>query len=114
MSYLSLERRVPEGEAIEPRTLARLYELISRLPVVQAAQRRFLAGALGQGVWQGVGLDLGTGPGCVGGYYESVRAAYTQKEARALLTRSALPPGEMGLDSTGFLSILTISSKGSG
>jgi hypothetical protein len=47
-----------------------------------------------------------------GGYYESVRAGYTRDEARALLERSALPPGEVGLDSTWFLPILTIASRG--
>jgi len=47
-----------------------------------------------------------------GGYYESVRAGYTRNEARALLERSDLPPGEVGLDSTWFLPILTIASRG--
>ncbi|MGQ9599012.1 MAG: class I SAM-dependent methyltransferase [Anaerolineae bacterium] len=46
-----------------------------------------------------------------GGYYESVRAGYTRNEARALLRRSVLPPGEIKLDSTWFMPILTIASK---
>ena len=46
-----------------------------------------------------------------GGYYESVRASYTRHEAQNLLERSALPPGEIRLDSTRFLPILTIASK---
>ena len=49
-----------------------------------------------------------------GGYYESVRAGYTPDEAQALLERSALPPGQVTLDSTWFVPILTISSKGAG
>jgi ubiquinone/menaquinone biosynthesis C-methylase UbiE len=47
-----------------------------------------------------------------GGYYESVRAGYTQDEARDLLARSALPPGVVGVDSTWFVPILTISARG--
>lgn len=47
-----------------------------------------------------------------GGYYESLRAGYTRAEAQALLELSALPPGEVGLDSTWFVPILTIASKG--
>jgi ubiquinone/menaquinone biosynthesis C-methylase UbiE len=47
-----------------------------------------------------------------GGYYESVRAGYTRDEAQSLLDRSALPPGKVALDSTWFVPILTISSKG--
>jgi ubiquinone/menaquinone biosynthesis C-methylase UbiE len=46
-----------------------------------------------------------------GGYYESVRAGYTRAEARALLERSGLPPGEVGRSTTWFVPILTISSK---
>jgi ubiquinone/menaquinone biosynthesis C-methylase UbiE len=46
-----------------------------------------------------------------GGYYESVRASYTRHEAQNLLERSALPPGEVGLDSTWLIPILTIASK---
>jgi len=45
-----------------------------------------------------------------GGYYESMRAGYTRAEARALLQASALPPGTVGLTSTRFLPILTITS----
>ncbi len=48
-----------------------------------------------------------------GGYYESVRAGYTPAEAQVLLERSALPPGQVGLDSTWFVPILTITSRGS-
>ncbi len=47
-----------------------------------------------------------------GGYYESVRAGYTPDEAQALLERSALPPGQVALDSTWFVPILTITSRG--
>ena len=46
-----------------------------------------------------------------GGYYESVRASYTRHEAQDLLKRSALPPGEVRLDSTWFVPILAIASK---
>lgn len=48
-----------------------------------------------------------------GGYYESVRAAYTQDEARDLLARSALPPGRVSVASTWFVPILTIAARGS-
>jgi ubiquinone/menaquinone biosynthesis C-methylase UbiE len=46
-----------------------------------------------------------------GGYYESLRAGYTRFEAVALLARSALPPGQVGLDSTWFVPVLTIASQ---
>jgi ubiquinone/menaquinone biosynthesis C-methylase UbiE len=46
-----------------------------------------------------------------GGYYESLRAGYTRAEARQILTSSDLPPGDVGLDSTWFVPILTISSR---
>ena len=49
-----------------------------------------------------------------GGYYESVRAGYTPDEAQILLEQSALPPGQVTLDSTWFVPILTIASKGAG
>jgi ubiquinone/menaquinone biosynthesis C-methylase UbiE len=241
MGYLSLARRVPEASAVEPRALTWLYDLISYAPPVRSVYRRFVEGALAQGVMHGCGLDLGTGPGrvaveiarrrprlrmvgldlaghmvekarrqaaraaldgpglwpqadghrlpfadgsfdlvvssfalhhwddplCVlneiarvlcrpqpaegrpsgryyiadvcrevgllqrlvayasipvislafgsylgyGGYYESVRAAYTRDEALALLARSALPPGEVRLNSTGLVWVLTIASK---
>ncbi len=45
-----------------------------------------------------------------GGYYESLRAGYTRAEARDLLHASALPPGRVDLDLTGFVPILTIAS----
>ncbi len=48
-----------------------------------------------------------------GGYYESVRAGYTPEEAQALMERSALPQGRVALDSTWFVPILTITSRGS-
>jgi ubiquinone/menaquinone biosynthesis C-methylase UbiE len=249
MSYFSLAHRVPEGSAVEPKALTQLYAMICQVPLVHTAHRRFVAGALAQGVSQGYGLDLGTGPGYVaieiarqrpglrmigldlaanmvkqarrhasqagldgrgawpqgdghhlpfadgsfdlvvssfalhhwddplrilneiarvlrrpepalsaaegpargqpggryyiadvcrelnlfqrlfsyasipavslpfgsylgyGGYYESVRAGYTRDEAWTLLDRSPLPDGEVGLDSTWFVPILTISSK---
>jgi ubiquinone/menaquinone biosynthesis C-methylase UbiE len=65
MSYLSLSERVPERQAVESRTLIRLYSLISELPMMRQAYRRFVAGILGQGVTQGACLDLGTGPGFI-------------------------------------------------
>lgn len=46
-----------------------------------------------------------------GGYYESLRAGYTRAEAEELLARSALPPGQVGLDSTWFVPIVTIASR---
>lgn len=46
-----------------------------------------------------------------GGYYESLRASYTRHEAQHLLERSALPPGEVRIDSTGLLPLLTLASK---
>lgn len=234
MGYFSLTRRVPETSAVDPKALTWLYALITRIPFVRTAHRRFIAGILSQGVTHGYGLDLGTGPGyvtleiarqrpglrmvgldlaahmvehasrqaaragldgrglwphgdghcipfpdgcfdlvvssfalhhwekplCVfdeiarvladggryyiadvcrepslfqrffayasipvvslpfgsyrgyGGYYESVRAGYTRDEARHLLECSALPPGTVGLDSTWFVPVLTIASKG--
>jgi ubiquinone/menaquinone biosynthesis C-methylase UbiE len=234
MTYLRLTRRVPERSAVEPRALAWLYGMITEIPLVRTAHRRFLAGALAQEVTYGLALDLGTGPGYVavevararpglqmigldlaapmvkkanryaawagfdgrvlwpqadahrlpfaddsfdlvfssfalhhwddplrilneiarvlkpqgryyigdvcrepdllqrlfayasipaislafgsyrgyGGYYESMRAGYTRAEAEALLARSALPPGQIGLDSTWFIPVLTIASQG--
>jgi ubiquinone/menaquinone biosynthesis C-methylase UbiE len=236
MHYFSLACRVPERSALEPKAVTWFYGLISRVPVVRATHHRFIAGALEQGVTQGYGLDLGTGPGYVavqlarqrpglhmvgldlaahmvrdathlalesglngrnlwlqadghhlpfadgsfdlvvssfalhhwddplhvlnevarvlapdgryyigdvcrevnafqrlfayasipvislplgsyrgyGGYYESVRAGYTRAEAQDLLERSALPPGKVGLESTWFVPIVTINSRGSG
>lgn len=233
MRYFSLARRVPETSAVEPKALARLYGLISQVPLVRTAHRRFVGGALSQGVTQGWGLDLGTGPGYVsaeitrqrpglkmvgldlaahmvekaagqesgaghnggglwllgdghrlpiadgglslvissfavhhwddplqvlneiarvlapngryyiadvcrevnafkrifayasipavslpfgsywgyGGYYESVRAGYTHDEAQALLDQSALPRGQVRLDSTWFVPIWSAASK---
>jgi len=233
MHYFSLARRVPETSAIEPKALTRLYSLISQVPLVRTAHRRFIAAALDQGVAQGCALDLGTGPGTVaaeiarqrpdlqmvgvdlaahmvewatlqvagtgrnrrglwlqgdghrlpfangaldlvvsafalhhwddplrvlneiarvlapggryyfadvcrqanafqrffayasvpvvslpfgsyggyGGYYESVRAGYTRDEAQSLLDRSALPRGQVRIESTWFVPILTIASK---
>lgn len=58
-----------------------------------------------------VSLPFGSYRG-YGGYYESVRAGYTRAEAQDLLARSALPPGEVGLESTWFVPILTLASKG--
>jgi SAM-dependent methyltransferase len=42
-----------------------LYDMISHVPLVRAVYRCVVAGALAQGVTQGYGLDLGTGPGYV-------------------------------------------------
>jgi ubiquinone/menaquinone biosynthesis C-methylase UbiE len=236
MSYLSLDRRVPEPTALDLAARTWLYELVTRAPLARTAHRHFVAGVLRQGVRQGLGLDLGTGPGYAavelarlwpevrmvgmdlaahmveraqaraeragldgrgmwpqadghhlpfadhsfdlvvssyalhhwqepvrvfdeiarilvpggryyiadvcremtplqrmvayasipvvslpfgsyrggGGYYESVRAGYTQQEARALLAQSALPSGEVRGDSTRLLSLLAIASKGIG
>jgi ubiquinone/menaquinone biosynthesis C-methylase UbiE len=47
-----------------------------------------------------------------GGYYESIRAGYTREEAHELLQRSNLPPGEVRLDSTRLVAVLTMRSKG--
>ena len=47
-----------------------------------------------------------------GGYYESVRAGYTQRDLEGLLSRSALPSGKVGHDSTRFFPILTLASGG--
>jgi ubiquinone/menaquinone biosynthesis C-methylase UbiE len=63
--YYSLAHRVPETSAVEPKALAGLYGLISQVPLVRTTHRRFIAGALSQGVTRGCGLDLGTGPGYV-------------------------------------------------
>jgi len=234
MSYFSLARRVPETPAVEPKVLTWLYGLITEVPLVRTAHRRFVAGALDQGVTQGLALDLGTGPGYVavelvrwqsglkvigldlaahmvekashyaawtgfgdrilwpqadghrlpfadnsfdlvvssfavhhwadplrilneiarvlkpqgryyladlcreattfqrlfayasipalslafgsywgyGGYYESVRASYTRAEVQSLLAQSALPPGQVRLNSTWFVPLLTIASRG--
>jgi ubiquinone/menaquinone biosynthesis C-methylase UbiE len=65
MSYYSLAQRVPERSAMEPKPLARLYAAVTRLPMMRAAHRRFVAGVLAQGVAAGTCLDLGTGPGYV-------------------------------------------------
>ena len=46
-----------------------------------------------------------------GGYYESVRAGLTREEAEALLERSSLPAGDVTLNSTPFLPILTLASE---
>jgi ubiquinone/menaquinone biosynthesis C-methylase UbiE len=233
MSYLNLDQRVPETSALEPKAVTWFYSLIGRVPLVRTTHRRVIAGALAQGVTQGYGLDLGTGPGYVateiarqrpglrmvgldlaahmvekatqqarraglngqgswlqadghvlpfaegtfdllvssfalhhwhdplrilneiarvlrpkgryyiadvcrevaprhklfayasipavslplgsywgyGGYYESVRAGYTREEAWRLLAQSDLPPGEVGLDSTWFVPIVTLASE---
>jgi ubiquinone/menaquinone biosynthesis C-methylase UbiE len=235
VSYFSLSHRVPEASAVDPRALARLYALITRFPVVGSTYRRFLEGVQAQGVTDGCGLDLGTGPGQVavqmahrrpglsmvgldlaahmvvqarrrgvragldgralwpqgdghrlpfvnhsfdlvvssfalhhwddplqvlnemarvlapggryyiadlcrevspaqrlfayatiptlslafgsyrgyGGYYESVRAAFSRDEATQLLARSDLPPGQVWLDSTWLVPVLVMSSPGS-
>jgi ubiquinone/menaquinone biosynthesis C-methylase UbiE len=43
-----------------------------------------------------------------GGYYESVRAGYTCNEAQALLDKSSLPRGQVRIESTWFVPILTM------
>jgi ubiquinone/menaquinone biosynthesis C-methylase UbiE len=65
MSYFSLASRVPETSAVDPKLLAWLYGVIIRTPLVRTTHRRFVKGALAQGVAQGRVLDLGTGPGYV-------------------------------------------------
>lgn len=65
MSYLSLARRVPEISALEPKAVTQFYRLIGRVPMVRTTHRRFVAGALGQGVRHGYALDVGAGPGQV-------------------------------------------------
>lgn len=65
MSYFALAHRVPEASAVEPQMLTWLYDAISRVPLVRSFYRRVVAGVLAQGVTQGYGLDLGTGPGYV-------------------------------------------------
>ncbi len=62
-SYFSLVHRVPEASGVEPKALAWYYGLVTHLPFVRAMHQRFMAGTLAQGVAQGRGLDLGTGPG---------------------------------------------------
>ena len=62
-SYFSLADRVPEVSGVEPQALAWYYGLVSRVPLVREVHRRFVEGTLAQGVTQGRGLDLGTGPG---------------------------------------------------
>jgi ubiquinone/menaquinone biosynthesis C-methylase UbiE len=57
-----------------------------------------------------VSLPFGSYRG-YGGYYESMRAAYTRAEARDLLARSALPPGKVALNSTWLVPTLTIASS---
>jgi ubiquinone/menaquinone biosynthesis C-methylase UbiE len=63
MSYFDLRHRVVEGSAIEPKYLAWYYAFLDRVPVVHSTHARVVAGALAQGVTQGCGLDVGTGPG---------------------------------------------------
>ena len=46
-----------------------------------------------------------------GGYYESVRAGYTREEAQALLDQSALPRGQVRLESTWFVPIWSTTTK---
>ena len=63
--YFSLANRVPEISALEPRAVARLYELTCQIPLVRTTHRRFVAGVLSMDTTQGYALDLGTGPGYV-------------------------------------------------
>jgi ubiquinone/menaquinone biosynthesis C-methylase UbiE len=65
VSYFRLAHRVPEASAVDPRALTWAYALISHVPLVRTAHRRFVSEALARGIVQGVGLDLGTGPGYV-------------------------------------------------
>lgn len=46
-----------------------------------------------------------------GGYYESVRAAYTRDEAQDLIEKSALPAGVVETDSTPFVPVLVMASQ---
>jgi ubiquinone/menaquinone biosynthesis C-methylase UbiE len=65
VSYFSLANRIPEVSALEPKAVAWLYELTSRIPLVRTTYRRFVAAVLGMGIKEGYALDLGTGPGSV-------------------------------------------------
>jgi ubiquinone/menaquinone biosynthesis C-methylase UbiE len=65
MSYLSLAHRVPETSAMDPKFVAWLYGMMTHMPFVRTAHRRFVAAALAQAAMQGNALDLGTGPGYV-------------------------------------------------
>jgi ubiquinone/menaquinone biosynthesis C-methylase UbiE len=65
VSYFSLANRIPEVSALEPKAVAWLYELTSRIPLVRTTYRRFVAAVLGMGMTEGCILDLGTGPGSV-------------------------------------------------
>ena len=77
VSYFSLAERVPEVSAVDPRALTWAYATICHVPLVRTAHRRFVEGALAQGVQQGLGLDLGTGPG-----YVAVEIARQRPELR--------------------------------
>ena len=50
MSYFSLVRRVPEAAAIDPQAMTWLYGLVTQMPLMRRAYRRFVAGALALGV----------------------------------------------------------------
>lgn len=236
MRYFSLAHRVPEATAVEPKILTWVYGAISAAPLARTVHQRVVSAVLQQGIAQGYGLDLGSGPGVVtmelaenlpglrmtgldlaahmvtkarrnaiqmgfngnvlwpqadghrlpfadkafdlvvssfalhhwrdplcvlneiarvlrphgqyyisdvsrettllqrmvayasipaislpfgsywgyGGYYESVRAGYTQREAKDLLEQSNLPPGAVKLDSTWFVPVVVLASGPSG
>ncbi len=57
-----------------------------------------------------VSLPFGSYRG-YGGYYESVRAGYSRAELREMVGRSALPAGEVRLDSTWLVPIVSVASK---
>lgn len=72
---------------------------------VNAFQRLFAYASI-----PAISLPFGSYRG-YGGYYESVRAGYTRAEAQDLLEQSALPPGQVGFESTWFVPILTLTSR---
>jgi ubiquinone/menaquinone biosynthesis C-methylase UbiE len=90
------ERRIPAGR----------YYIADVCREANLLQRLFAYASI-----PAVSLPLGSYWRC-GGYYESVRAGYTRDEARQLLEESNLPPGEIAFDSTWFVPILSIRSKG--
>ncbi|MFC2046480.1 class I SAM-dependent methyltransferase, partial [Chloroflexota bacterium] len=105
MSYLSLVRRVPEVSAMEPQALAWLYAVVTQMPLMRTAYRRTVAGALAQGVMQGHGLDLGTGPGTVAVEIARQRPGLRMVGldlAAHMVVRARQQAARAGLDGRGF------------